>query len=205
MSFNVSRFLVRVRQFWTRERLVPVLGITALGLFGSLTYMYFNNFFDDDPIVARHIVINGNAFEFDVDFEGDFEHEFEGVFEGKFFSDDNNVFYWEFDGADHHNRLDIKKWDHEKLRGDVEWDVALEHKRHAFELKRKLEKLHEREHELKHRLRSFKMQDDDGEKIIIMQDGDDEHELIIKRGDGESSVEIIVNGKKIDVENYKEI
>ena len=49
------------------------------------------------------------------------------------------------------------------------------------------------------------MQDDDGEKIIIMQDGDDEHELIIKRGDGESAVEIIVNGKKIDVENYKEI
>ncbi len=205
MSFNVSRFLVRVRQFWTRERLVPVLGVTALCMFGGLTYMYFNNFFDDDPIVARHIVINGNAFEFDVDFDGDFEGEFEHVFEGEFFSDDANAFYWKFDGADHHSRWNHKKWDHEKRRGEFEWDVALKHKRHAYELKRKLEKLHEREHELEHRLRSFKFQDDDDENIIIMQDGDDEHELIIKRGDGESSVEIIVNGKKIDVERFQDI
>ncbi len=123
-----------MRQFWTRERLVPVLGVTALCLFGGLTYSYFDSFFKDDPIVARHIVINGNSFQVQGNFEdGD---------------SDANVFYWEFDSADRHSGWDHKKWNHETLRGEIEWDVALKHKRHAFELKRKLEKLHEREHEL---------------------------------------------------------
>ncbi|MEM8486152.1 MAG: hypothetical protein AAF564_11430, partial [Bacteroidota bacterium] len=183
--------LVRMRQFWTRQRLVPVLGTTALCLFGGLTYMYFDSFFEDDPIVARHIVINGNAFEVTTNFDGE--------------DADGNAFYWEFDSADRHSQWDHKKWNHETLRGEIEWDVALEHKRDAFELKRKLERLHERERELKGRLHKFRFEqsDDDDESIIIMQKDADDQELIIKRGDGDASVEIIVNGKKIEVEKLE--
>ena len=54
MSFNVSRFLVRVRQFWTRKRLVPVLGITAIFLFLLNFYTYLNTFFEKPPIIALH-------------------------------------------------------------------------------------------------------------------------------------------------------
>ncbi len=36
-----------------------------------------------------------------------------------------------------------------------------------------------------------------------MQKDADDQELIIKRGDGDASVEIIVNGKKIEVEKLE--
>ena len=62
MSFNVSRFLVRVRQFWTRDRLVPVLGITALFLFLLNFHTYLNSLFEKRPIVAFHALGNGEGF-----------------------------------------------------------------------------------------------------------------------------------------------
>ena len=69
MSFNVSRFLVRVRQFWTRERLVPVLGIAALFLFLLNFLTYLNSLLDKRPIIALHTMGDPGALSFDVDGE----------------------------------------------------------------------------------------------------------------------------------------
>lgn len=67
MSFNVSRFLVRVRQFWTRERLVPVLGATAIFMFLLNFYTYLTAEFEKRPIVAIHALDHFGEFHFDTD------------------------------------------------------------------------------------------------------------------------------------------
>ena len=65
MRFNVSRFLVRLRQFWTRDRLVPVLGITALFLF----FLNFSNFLSHylgfSPMYSQHLTTQGFFFNAD--------------------------------------------------------------------------------------------------------------------------------------------
>lgn len=61
MRFNVSRFLVRVRQFWTRERLVPVLGLTALALFLLNFWAFLGLQFNQAPFNGAYLA-TGNFF-----------------------------------------------------------------------------------------------------------------------------------------------
>ena len=195
-SFNVSRFLVRVRQFWTRNRLVPVLGATALFLFGLNFYQYLSSHFDDDPIVARHIIINGEAIQ--------------SLGEDA----DAAYFFWKYDHGDQQKRWHSKKWRHkhgdhefEFFHGDHEhWEEALDHKRKVLELERRLldnqrVELDKQRIELKKRV--LKLHSDDDEKIIIMN-GDDDDEDIIIMGEGDEAFEIIINGEKV-LQKSKEI
>ncbi|MFK7846829.1 MAG: hypothetical protein AB8G77_16125 [Rhodothermales bacterium] len=187
MSFNVSRFLVRVRQFWTRERLVPVLGVSAIVLFGLTSYQYFSSLFAEKPIVATHLIINGQAFQ---------SSDAEGV-EADFFS-------WEYDHSDRHSRWHHKKWNHERLRKHVDWDNALDQKRRALELRREILE-HER-FEFKNRVLKFKTgDDDDDDKVIIMRGDGEGEDVVFMHEDGEESIEITINGKKIEAKKHKEI
>ena len=55
MRFNFSRFLVRLRQFWTRKRLVPVLGFTALALFFLNFWVFIGHQFNNAPFNASYV------------------------------------------------------------------------------------------------------------------------------------------------------
>ena len=62
MRFNVSRILVRFRQFWTRERLVPVLGFTALALFLLNFWAFLGHQFNQVPPLSASSVFGGSFF-----------------------------------------------------------------------------------------------------------------------------------------------
>ena len=62
MRFNVSRILVRIRQFWTRERLIPVLGFTALALFLLNFWAFLGHQFNQVPPLSASSVFGGSFF-----------------------------------------------------------------------------------------------------------------------------------------------
>lgn len=62
MRFNVSRILVRIRQFWTRERLVPVLGFTALALFLLNFWAFLGHQFNQVPPLSASSLLGGSLF-----------------------------------------------------------------------------------------------------------------------------------------------
>ena len=64
MRFNFSRFLVRVRQFWTRERLVPVLGFTALALFLLNFSVFVGHHLNQTPLFSPYVQ-GGSVFHSD--------------------------------------------------------------------------------------------------------------------------------------------
>ncbi len=177
MSFNVSRFLVSVRQFWTRKRLVPVLGVTALFLFGLTSYQYLSSFWGDDPIVARHIVINGTAFQ---------ALEAEDL-------EERHSRFWQFDHEKHHQRWHHEH-DHESRR--VAWEHARDQQRRALKLHRELKERHQLE--IKNRVLEFKFEERSSED-------DEEEKVIILKGEGEETFEITINGEKIEINKEKEI
>ena len=158
MSFNVSRFLVRVRQFWTRDRLVPVLGVTALFLFGLTSFQYLSTLLGDRPIVARHFIIHQNTVQ-------------------PFENNDGERSFWQFDHEDnpghwHHEH------DHTSRRNA--WEHARNHKRHTLELYREMKDRHRIE--VKNRVLEFdvEQQDSEDDEVIIMQeDGENKFEITI--------------------------
>lgn len=160
MSFNVSRFLVRVRAFWTRERLVPVLGVTALCMFGLLSANYIKSFFTERPIVATAVWESHDGADFA------HEHEF------KVFTEGNMQFQLRhFESEEglkkHKERL-------ERLRRELE--------RHHKTLKKHRDKLE------KHRKYIFKSEDgtheivigDEGEVNTFVLKNDQEKEIKIE-------------------------
>lgn len=138
MSFNVSRFLVRVRAFWSRERLVPVLGVTALLMFGLLSANYIKSFFEDRPIVATAV------WELHSDEGFQHEHEFEVLNEGNM----------TFQLRHFENEEGLKKHKErlERLRRELE--------RHHKDLKKHRERLE------KHKKFIFKSEDGTHEIVI---------------------------------------
>ena len=150
MSFNVSRFLVRVRAFWTRERLVPVLGVTALLMFGLLSANYIKSFFTERPIVATAVWESHDGADFT------HEHEFEVFTEGnmqfqlRHFESEEGL-------KKHKERL-------ERLRRELE--------RHRNNLEKHRDKLE------KHRKFIFKSED--GTHEIVIGDEDDVNTFILK-------------------------
>lgn len=185
MSFNVSRFLVRVRQFWTRKRLVPVLGVSALILFGITSYQAIASMFNKDRVMASHFVFfDGNAIQE--------------------FSAEEHAFHFRFDRNKRwHHRHDHKHRDH-RWREHREFNAEdrffrgmppLEQEQKALELREKLEVLREQSAQLNEQKIQL-------EKHVIRLKGDDDDEkvIIMKNGDGES-FEITVNGKRIEIVN----
>ncbi len=195
-SFNVSRFLVRVRQFWTRNRLVPVLGAAALFLFGLNFYQYLSSYFNDDPVIARHVIINGEAIET----LGD--------------DADAAYFFWKYDHGDQQKRWHNKKWrlkhgdrEIEFFHGHDGWKQELDHKRKVLELERRLLDQHKIEldrQRIELKSKVLKLQTDDDKKIIIMEGDDDDDENIIIMENGDEAFEIIINGEKV-LKKSKEI
>lgn len=119
MSFNVSRFIVRMRRFWTRERLVPVLGVTAVFLFLLNFYAYLNSLFEKRPIIALHTIEDIRQFRSE---NGNESHVF--------------IFRHENDRALHRHRMELDRH-----------RVELERQRRRLEReRRKLEIQHDRLH-----------------------------------------------------------
>lgn len=162
MSFNVSRFLVRVRQFWTRKRLVPVLGITAIFLFLLNFYTFLNRQFEDKPIIAFHAMGDHEGFHFEADGQ-------ENVY----------IFRQETENG---VRIHRHRFEHE-----LEHHFEHEFEHEMGELKRELEKL---EHELKRDLELEKHREHIRKRLRIHKDGD-EHRIIIRSHDGDELEERI--------------
>ena len=195
MSFNVSRFLVHVRQFWTRERLVPVLGVTAMFMFGLLWQHYLSSLFEDKPIIARHIVINGETVQGD-DFRAftqdqEDAHRFHFEFE---FDDESKKKHKHRRHRHHHKRF--KVWHNgEHFEHELEEEIERELENLEKELQLELEKVEEelQELEVERRVLKFKTGDDD-EDIIILHNGADD-----------GAVEITINGKKLEIKSDNSI
>lgn len=183
MSFNVSRFLVRVRQFWTRERLVPVLGVTAMFMFGLLWQTYLSSLFAEKPIIARHIVINGEALQ---------GHDFEEIVRDRH---NNQRFHFEFEFDDDGER-EHRRHRHFHKRFKV-WHNG-DHIEHEFE--EELEGLHEDlELELEKLEEQLEELEINQKHVLKFKAGDDDDKVIIMHGEGDGSVEITVNGKKLEI------
>ena len=135
---------------------MPVLGAAALFLFGLNFYQYLSAKFGDDPIVARHVVINGEVMEsFDMDFDAE-----------------TAFFFGQFDHGDHNKRWHHKEWTHRHW--DHEFDANHDHdlfeeahERHSRKIKELKERLKERQRfEIRSKVLKFKSDDDN--EIIIM-------------------------------------
>ncbi len=189
MPFNVSRFLVRVRQFWTRKRLVPVLGISALILFGITSYHSIASMFNKQPVVASHFMFFNDGALFD----GAHQNESANV----------HTFHFRFD----HN----KRWHHrhDKRHREHRWreyrefnsedrffrGLPLEDDQKAMELKDKLEALRKESERLSEQKIELEKH-----VLKLRSDDDDDKVIIMKNGDGET-FEITINGKKIEIVN----
>lgn len=175
MSFNVSRFLVRMRAFWTRKRLVPVLGVTALLMFGLLSANYIKSFFTERPIVATAVwELHGEGLtkhehEFEVFSEGDM------TFQLRHFESEEGL-------KKHKERL-------EKLRRELE--------RHHKNLKKHRDRLE------KHKKFIFKSEDGGTHEIVIGDEG--EVNTFVLKNDQEEEIKIEVNGEVVQIQRTNDL
>ena len=182
MRFNLSRFLVRLRQFWTRKRLVPVLGFTALALFLLNFSVFIDHQFNNAPFNAAYMTgwslyqgdhVDGGSFSAKID------RRFHKHADSRSWRHDRKPSRWRCKSDDKRRKsyehyFETKRFNEEAKR----FQAHVERQREEIErLQQEVqqEKLHELNLELKHLDKSIliKRLDDQSElDVTIMVDGE---------------------------------
>lgn len=196
MRFNISRLLVRLRQFWTRKRLVPVLGFTALALFLLNFSVFIGHQFKNAPLNASYIT-GWTYYSGDHAQSGSFSADADRRFH-KHIHKRGDSYFW---GSDHkHSRRKCKN--EKKRRKSYE---------HYFEAKRFNEQAKRFNEEAERFQVRVEQQREEIERLHQEIQHEQLHELnlelkkldksiVIKRLDGQSELDvtIMVDGKVVD-------